>query len=169
MDASRLNIALLCNMKKNAPRHPDQAPDAWAELDSESTIQSIAAAIESAGHRVFPMEGDISICEKLQKLRPDLAFNICEGHFGASRESQVPAILEMLQIPYTGSKVLALALTLDKAMCKRLLVYHGLPTTPFQEFTNVDTPLRPGLTFPLFVKPNAEGTGMGGDGRLCGT
>ena len=94
-------------------------------------------------------------------MRPDICFNICEGHFGDGREAQVPAILEMLRIPYTGSRVLTLALTLDKPMTKRVLAYHDLPTPPFQTFERVNEPLDPSLKFPLFAKPSREGTGMG--------
>ena len=76
----------------------------------------------------------------------------------------MPAILEMLRIPYTASGVLTLALTLDKPMTKRVLAFHGLPTPAFQVFERADEPLDPDLTFPLFVKPSREGTGMGVSG-----
>jgi D-alanine-D-alanine ligase len=94
-------------------------------------------------------------------VKPDICFNICEGHFGDAREAQVPAILEMLRIPYTGSRVLTLALTLDKPMTKRVLAYHNLPTPPFQTFERITEALDPDMQFPLFVKPSREGTGMG--------
>jgi D-alanine-D-alanine ligase len=97
----------------------------------------------------------------IREVRPDICFNICEGHFGDSREAHVPAILEMLRIPYTGSKVLTLALALDKPMTKRVLAFHGLPTPPFQVFERSDEPLDASLAFPLFVKPSRQGTGMG--------
>jgi D-alanine-D-alanine ligase len=67
----------------------------------------------------------------------------------------------MMRVPYTGSKVLTLALTLDKPMTKRVLAFHGLPTPPFQVFERADEPLDPELVFPLFVKPSRQGTGMG--------
>lgn len=156
-----LNVALLANLKQNAPKIQGGPPDAWADLDSESTIRDIAAALEAAGHRVYPMEGDASLYQRLRRIPIDIAFNICEGHHGDSREAQVPALLEMLQIPYTGSKVLTLALTLDKPMTKHVLRDHGLPTPPFQVFATGDEPVAPDLRFPLFVKPSREGTGMG--------
>ncbi|NIN69842.1 MAG: D-alanine--D-alanine ligase, partial [Anaerolineae bacterium] len=65
------------------------------------------------------------------------------------------------RIPYTGSRVLTLALALDKPMTKRVLAYHNLPTPPFQTFERLDEPLDPDMQFPLFVKPSSEGTGMG--------
>jgi D-alanine-D-alanine ligase len=67
----------------------------------------------------------------------------------------------MMRIPYTGSKVLPLALCLDKPMTKRILFWHELPTPEFQTFERIDEPLLAELKFPLFVKPSREGTGMG--------
>jgi D-alanine-D-alanine ligase len=64
-------------------------------------------------------------------------------------------------LPYTGSQVLTLALALDKPMTKRVLTYHGLPTPTFQVFEREDESLDANLSFPLFVKPSREGTGMG--------
>jgi D-alanine-D-alanine ligase len=156
-----MHVAVLANLKKNAPTWPGMPPDRWDDLDSEETIQGIMAALESRGHRATFLEGDPTLLDNVRKLRPDICFNICEGHFGDGREAQVPAILEMLRIPYTGSQVLTLALALDKPMTKRVLTYHGLPTPSFQVFERIGEPLDPDLQFPLFVKPSREGTGMG--------
>lgn len=156
-----LHVALLANLKKNAPVSPGMPADYWADLDSEHTMEAIADAIRQRGRRVTFLEGDVTLYDRLREVRPDICFNLCEGHFGDSREAQVPAILEMLRIPYTGSKVFSLALTLDKPMTKRILTFHGLPTPPFQVFERPDEPLDPALEFPLFVKPSSEGTGIG--------
>jgi D-alanine-D-alanine ligase len=155
------HIALLANLKKNAPKFPGMPDDYWADLDSESTVEAIADALRQRGHKVTFLEGDLTLYDRLREVRPEICFNICEGHFGDSREAHVPAILEMLRIPYTGSKVLTLALSLDKPMTKRALAYHDLPTPPFQVFEREDEPLDESLTFPLFVKPASQGTGMG--------
>jgi D-alanine-D-alanine ligase len=160
-----LRIALLGNLKVNAPHAVGEPVDRWSELDSERTIEAIAAGLREAGHEVTFLEGDESLYGRLQRGYFDLAFNICEGHRGDSRESHVPAILEMLGIPYTGSKVLCLALTLDKPMTKRVLAYHNLPTPAFQVFDDPSAPLETGLRYPLFVKPVGEGTGMGINGN----
>jgi len=156
-----MHVALLANLKRNAPTWPGIAPDHWDDLDSEETIQAISDALAAQGHRVTFLEGDVTLYDKLRQLQPDICFNICEGHFGDAREAQVPATLEMLRIPYTGSRVLTLALALDKPMTKRVLTHHGLPTPTFQSFERVDEPLDPDMQFPLFVKPSREGTGMG--------
>jgi len=156
-----LHVAVLANLKKNAPTWPGMPTDYWADLDSEHTIEAIADALRQGGHRVTFLEGDVTLYDHLREVKPDICFNICEGHFGDSREAQVPAILEMLRIPYTGSRVLTLALALDKPMTKRVLTYHNLPTPPFQVFERPDEPLDHDLIFPLFVKPSRQGTGMG--------
>jgi len=156
-----MHVALLANLKKNAPTWPGISPDHWDDLDSEETIAAITAALESGGHRVTFLEGDARLFEKMRALRPDICFNITEGHFGDAREAQVPAMLEMLSIPYTGSQILTLALSLDKPMTKRVLTYHDLPTPPFQVLERLNEALDPHMNFPLFVKPSREGTGMG--------
>jgi D-alanine-D-alanine ligase len=156
-----VHIALLANLKKNAPTWPGMSPDRWDDLDTEETIGAIMRALEAGGHRATFLEGNLTLVDELPRVKPDLCFNICEGHFGDGREAQVPAILEMLRLPYTGSQVLTLALALDKPMTKRVLYYHGLPTPAFQVFERLDEALDPELKFPLFVKPSREGTGMG--------
>lgn len=158
-------VALLANLKKNASYWEGMPADQWDDLDSESTVQAIVEALRAGGHSCDFLEGDNTIVDTVRKYNPDICFNICEGHFGDAREAQIPAILEKLQIPYTGSKILSLALALDKPMTKRVLTYHDLPTPEFQTFERVDEPLDPKLTFPLFVKPSSEGTGMGVTGK----
>lgn len=157
-----LRVALLYNLASNAPPLTGESPpDALDELDHQKNVEAYAAALRAAGHTVFPMEGDASLPVKLKRHKVDVAFNTCEGYRGDSREAQVPALLEMLGVPYTAAKVLGLSLTLDKAMTKRVLAHYGLPTPRFQEFFSADDPLDPTLRFPLFVKPNREGTGKG--------
>ena len=159
--AEKMCVAVLANLKKNAPRWEGMPADQWDDLDSESTVNALVEAIRAGGYTAEFFEGDLSLVTRLPKFRPDICFNICECHFGDAREAQVPSLLEMMQIPYTGSKVLTLALALDKPMTKRVLVYHDLPTPDFQTFESADEPLSEGMHFPLFVKPSREGTGMG--------
>lgn len=167
-----MRIAVLANLKKNAPTWEGMSPDQWDDLDSPKTIDGLVKALESGGHEAAFLEASIlpphNLAERLQEFQPDLCFNIAEGHFGDGREAQIPALLEMLRLPYTGSKVLTLALALDKPMTKRILLYHGLPTPEFQVFERADEPVDEDLLneagelrFPLFVKPSREGTSMG--------
>ncbi|HNY84825.1 MAG TPA: hypothetical protein PKK82_08190, partial [Anaerolineaceae bacterium] len=157
----RFRVAVLANLKKNAPCFEGMSEDQWDDLDSESTVLAIRDAIRQGGHEAEFLEADETIIDTVRDYAPDICFNIAESHFGDSREAQIPAILEKLRIPYTGSKVLCLALTLDKPMTKRILAWHGLRTPAFQSFERFDEPLDEDLHFPLFVKPAREGTGMG--------
>jgi len=157
----KFKIAVLANLKKNAPHWEGMPEDQWDDLDSEKTINAIQEALRSNGHACEFFEGDRTLMTTLPQYKPDICFNICEGHFGDSREAQVPAILEMLRIPYTGSRLFTLALALDKPMTKRILWWHELPTPAFQEFDRADESLNDDLRFPLFVKPSREGTSMG--------
>ena len=160
-----LRIALLYNLKHNVPVADDAPEDALAEYDSDETATGLERALAAAGHLVFPLEGDETLLDTIRQVRPDICFNICEGIRGDARESHVPALLEMLGIPYTASKVLTHAVSLDKVAAKRIWRDSGLPTAPFQVFSRGDEALAPGLSFPLFVKPSREGTGMGVNDR----
>jgi D-alanine-D-alanine ligase len=166
--APPLRVAVLHNSKDAAPALNGSRPkDALAELDSPRNVRDYVAAIGALGHSVIALEGNAELPERLAENPVDICFNTCEGLRGDSREAQVPALLEMLGVPYSASKVLALAVTLDKAMTKRVLAYHGLPTPRFQEFQHPDQPLEAALAArlamggALFVKPNREGTGIG--------
>lgn len=154
-------VTVLANLKENAPVFEGMSDDQWDDLDSRSTVESLVDALREGGHQADFLEADDSIIDTVRDYKPDICFNIAESHFGDSREAQIPAILEKLQIPYTGSKILALALTLDKPMTKRILAWHNLPTPEFQSFEREDEPLEEGMEFPLFIKPSREGTGMG--------
>jgi D-alanine-D-alanine ligase len=156
-----LTVGLMFNLGKYDQPEEGEPPDANAELDSEQTVMAVARALSSAGHEVVWIEGNEEAFGKLQQLRPDVVFNMCEGLRGASRESHIPAMLEMLGIPYTGSGIMALALSLDKVAAKKLFAYHGVPTPAFRTIEPGEPIDWTGLRFPLFVKPACEGSSKG--------
>ena len=157
-------IAILANIKDELSSQPEGVPpDAFADFDHIETVNAIRTALETDGHSTVFIQADRDIPYALREVKPDICFNIAEGLGGDAREAQVPALLEMLGIPYTGSRVLANGISLDKTLTKRIWRDRRLPVAPFQEFIIGDEPLRPELKFPLFVKPAREGTGMGVD------
>lgn len=157
-------VAVLANIKDEKYALPADVPaDALADFDHIETIQAIQAAIETDGHKTVFIQADRKLPYSLQDIKPDICFNIAEGLGGDAREAQVPALLEMLRIPYTGSRIMANAISLDKTLTKRIWRDRRLPVAPFQEIIVGDEPLRAELRFPLFVKPAREGTGMGVD------
>jgi len=137
-----------------------------AEFDSDATLDALESGIRSLGHDTVRIGNGRALCERLVLgERWDLVFNIAEGLVGRSREAQVPGILDLFGVPYTFSDPLVCALTLDKAMTKRVVRAAGLATPAFavvERSTDVDA-VR--LRYPLFVKPIAEGTGKGVDGH----
>jgi D-alanine-D-alanine ligase len=157
-------IAVLANIKDESKPKPEGVPpDAFADFDHIETIDSIRGALETDGHQTVFIQADADLPYALKEEKPDICFNIAEGLGGDAREAQVPALLEMLRIPYTGSRVLTNGISLDKTLTKRIWRDRRLPVAPFQEFITGEESLRPELKFPLFVKPAREGTGMGVD------
>jgi D-alanine-D-alanine ligase len=157
-------IAVLANIKDESQPKPDGVPpDAFADYDHIETIDSIRAALETDGHQTLFIQANRELPFALRETQPDICFNIAEGLGGDAREAQVPALLELLNIPYTGSRVMTNGISLDKTLTKRIWRDRRLPVAPFQEFLAGDEPLRADLKFPLFVKPSREGTGMGVD------
>jgi len=137
-----------------------------AEFDSRATIDALDTSIRALGYETERIGSVRALVVALAGGRRwDLVFNIAEGLQGRCREAQVPALLEAYGVPYTFSDPLTAALTLDKALAKRLVTSAGLPTPPFALLRNLEETQRLGLRYPLFVKPNAEGTGKGIDGR----
>ena len=162
-----LRIAVLANVKGHGnPKFNSETPaDVMADFDHIETIDAIRAAIETDGHSTIFLPADQDLPYTLRDAKPDLCFNIAEGMGGDAREAHVPALLEMLRIPYTGSRVMANAISLDKTLTKRVWRDRRLPVAPFQEFIVGDEQLRSDMHFPLFVKPAKEGTGMGVDSK----
>jgi D-alanine-D-alanine ligase len=156
-----VKIALTYNLKKNDENKP---ADYFSECDSEETINAIVAALKVRGHNVEPIDVEYpKLVSYFRKNRVDMVFNIAEGIKGKFRESEVPAILDYLDIPYTGSNSFSLALALNKSLTKKILKAENIPTPDFQTFIRGDEELRPELKFPLIVKPNREGSAKGID------
>lgn len=157
-----MKIAFTFNVRHVGAALVGQAQDE-AEFDEPATIAAIHDAIVANGHTCIDVEANEDAYSKLKKLKGtiDLVFNIAEGLRGEIREAQIPAILEMLGIPYTHSGALTQAINLDKSLTKKIWQYHGLPTPRFVEIGSKDKPYVEGLRFPVIVKPNSEGSSKG--------
>src|ERR1700733_6562179 len=133
-----------------------------AEFDAEETIAAICDALSGLGHTPERIGGIRPLTEKLAAgARWDAVFNICEGLKGVAREAQVPALLEAFDIPYLFSDPLTLALSLDKALAKRVVRDAGVPTADFAVIEKESDAAYVALDYPLFLKPVAEGSGKG--------
>ncbi len=156
----RVKIGITYNLKR-AVFTPNQAPDAQAEFDSMDTVLAIQSAIEQHGLHTILLEADQDLPQKLAAEKPDFVFNIAEGTGGRAREAQVPALLNLFQIPFTGSDETALCLALDKALCKRLLATYHVPTPRYRAYSPGAPIHTAGLRYPVIIKPNAEGSSKG--------
>jgi len=152
-----MKVGVCFNLKR--PMEESSSADLYAEWDDEETIAAVRSAL-SRKHLVIPVEGNEEAFENFRKLRPDIVFNMAEGLYGGSREAQIPAMLDMLRIPYTGSDPLTLALCLDKSLAKEVLSYHRIPTAPFVVVHDLKKKLE-FPPFPLIVKPLSEGSSKG--------
>jgi D-alanine-D-alanine ligase len=154
-----MDIAVLFVNRKEA-----KAGD-WDGRDSNDDAESVINALKSLGHNVTTHFVDANLYEKLNDKRKDidLVFNICDDGFYTNPELEphLPAMLDILKMTYTGSNYLCLAITMNKALVKKLLTYHNLPTPNFQVFETGDEPVREDLKFPLIVKPVREDASIG--------
>jgi D-alanine-D-alanine ligase len=133
-----------------------------AELDKPDTIEGIEKALRRLGFKTDRIGHVKNLMTRvLAGDRWDLVFNIAEGIRGVTRESQVPAILEIYGIPYTFSDSLVLALALNKTLTKRVLQTAGINTPAFAEIRTPADIETVRIPFPLFAKPVSEGTGKG--------
>lgn len=160
-----MKIGLAYDLKEGVPLSEGQPEDALEEYDSAETVQGLAAALESLGHRVVRLGGGRELLARIIQDGVDFVFNIAEGRGNyRSREAQVPALLEMLDIPYSGSDPECLAICLDKPMTKKLVSMAGIPTPQWQVVA--DQRHLAGLSWngfplPVFIKPAYEGSSKG--------
>ena len=135
--------------------------DDEAEFDDPATIAAIGDAIASHGHDVVRLEADATLPMALVAANVDVVFNIAEGRGSRSRESQVPALLDLLDLPYTGSDAVALGVSLDKSLAKAVVRAVGV-ATPLGIVMRVgDEPLPEDFGMPAVVKPLHEGSSKG--------
>jgi D-alanine-D-alanine ligase len=138
----------------------DEPPlDLLAECDSDETITAVAEALR-ARYDVIPIESDERAFDRLKKAKPDLVFNIAERLFGPNRESHIPSLCEVLDIPYTGSDPLTLSLCLDKSRAKEILSFHKIPNPEFW-IIEPGAHIPPDIKLPAIVKPLYEGSSKG--------
>lgn len=133
-----------------------------AEFDKEETIAGIENAIIKAGFKTERIGNIRNLAKLLTKGKSwDIVFNISEGMYGLSRESQVPCLLDAYNIPYVFSDGLVLAISLHKGITKRIIRDAGILTADFCIVESKSDIENIKIKYPLFAKPIAEGTGKG--------
>lgn len=168
----KLKVALTYNIKPEENIFGERTPlslnsnslknfnDTYAEWDSLDTINAIKNSLELY-HDVTMIEANENAFEKFKNTKIDIVFNVAECAYGSSREAQIPAMLDMLQIPYTGSDPLTLTTCLDKARTKEVLSYYKIPNAKFLLVQEISDLSNFDLSFPVIIKPVAEGSSKG--------
>jgi D-alanine-D-alanine ligase len=160
----QMRIGLSYDLKEAVEGHL-AVEDALEEYDSPETVAMISAALESRRHNVVKLGGGTHFLDNIRRENVDIVFNIAEGRGTyRSREAQVPAILEMLDIPYTGSDPLTLAVCLDKPLTKRLVAAEDINTPGWLVIASGEELYQAPwekLKFPVIMKPASEGSSKG--------
>ncbi|MBK7641711.1 MAG: D-alanine--D-alanine ligase [Planctomycetes bacterium] len=156
-----MRIGLAFDLKADHEARAGGPDDLLEEYDSPATVAAIEAALRECGHEVELLGGGRRFVAALLERPPELVFNLAEGALTRSREAHVPAVCELLRVPCTHSDPLTLALTLDKALAKRVVASHGLATPRFAVIEHTRELDTLALGFPCIAKPLCEGSSIG--------
>jgi len=159
---SVLKVALLYNLSERLQKGEEK--DILAEDAIIEEIGAVEHAVHTLGHQCFVMaihDEILSVIHWLKELGPDVVFNLCESVYGNTCwEMNVPALLDLFQIPYTGSPPLTLGLCQDKGKVKDILQSRGILTPRYKIFDRGAGPVK-GTVFPMIVKPLHEDGSLG--------
>jgi D-alanine-D-alanine ligase len=141
-------------------------------LERQVSLRSggrVEAALARLGHEVVSVDVGLDLIQRLREASPDVAFVALHGRDG--EDGTVQELLEILDVPYTGSGVLACARAMDKVLAKHLMVDAGIPTPEFFAFSETAfrdlgaaealPAIEERLSFPIVVKPSSQGSALG--------
>jgi D-alanine-D-alanine ligase len=159
-----MKIGLSYDLKDSVDPGQQPQEDALEEYDSKETVEALKSAIEARGHTVVKLGGGREFLTHILREKVDFVFNISEGRgIYRGREAQVPSVLEMLEIPYSGADPQCLAVCLDKHLTKKIVSWEGVRTPIWRtigrsQLIGLDWQSMP---YPAFVKPVWEGSSKG--------
>lgn len=161
-----MRIAVVYNQRPESLGRNDPDLEKHIEGDEWKTIKAIGDAIAANHHTIsyLPVDADLYNNLTKQKDNIDLIFNLSEGISGiADREAHLPMLAELLGIPHTGPGPLTAALILNKYRAKQIWMASGVKTAESFLVSNPSDSLAlpKSLTYPLLVKPNSDGSGIG--------
>jgi len=121
---------------------------------------AVFKALKKLGYNAAAIDAASNICQTLKKEKIDIAFLVLHGGWG--EDGSIQGLLEVMEIPYTGSDVISSAIAMNKAASKKIFLYHKIPAPQFvviHRFT--DSPIYPSFDMPWVVKPASEGSSVG--------
>jgi len=160
-----MKIGLSYDLKESVALESGSPEDALEEYDSAATVELIARSLKSHGDSVVMLGGGRDFLHNIISEPIDFVFNIAEGRGNyRSREAQVPSVLEMLGIPYSGSDPQCLSICLDKPLTKTLVAAAGVSTPQFcivADVSQLNEVSWEQYSFPVIIKPAYEGSSKG--------
>ena len=156
-----MKVLVLFDVAHQATPGETFSPRVLKEDEGKQTEADVLACLKKLGHEVQTLAvfNDVmSIVEKLKEFTPDVVFNLTESfHSDRANEPNIPALLELMRMRYTGSRPDALILCKDKALAKKVLLYHRV-RVPHFVISPESRPLKRlrRFVFPAFVKPLSE-------------
>lgn len=144
-----------------AAKHVAVLMGGWASERpvSLSSGNACADGLERAGYKVTRVDMDRDVADVLKKLAPDAVFNALHGPFG--EDGTIQGVLELLEIPYTHSGVLASALAMDKEKAKTIARRVGIPVAEARIVSREEAAEKHVMTPPYVIKPVNEGSSFG--------
>ena len=162
MEGSHLKVAVLYNLYERLQKGEEK--DSLAEDAIVEEIGAVEKGVRVLGHQCYVMaiQDEIyPVIHWLKEIQPDVVINLCESVYGNSCwEMNIPALLDLFQIPYTGSPPLTLGLCQDKGKVKDILNSQGILTPRYKIFGQGFKPMK-GNVFPIIVKPLHEDGSLG--------
>ena len=162
VEGSVLKVVLLYNLLERIEKGEEK--DILAEDAIIEEIGAVDDAVRSLGHQCFVMairDEILTAVHWLKEICPDVVFNLCESIYGKScLEMNIPALLDLFRIPYTGSSALTLGLCQDKGKVKDILLSQGILSPRYKIFDR-GVGLIKGNIFPIIVKPLHEDGSLG--------
>jgi D-alanine-D-alanine ligase len=168
LESSPLRIGVLYdewvdNEEPAAEPPPDAVPKRKRRRDKPDR-EEIFDALAKKGHepKYFRLDGKPKTLKALASAEVDLMFNLTESYGGDdTKDINIAAYLDLLGIPYTGSGPSGLHLAQDKAVAKRLFVFHGIRTPNFATVYQGRLQWADDVHFPVIVKPKREDGSIG--------
>src|SRR4030043_1282358 len=162
MGGPGLRVVFLYNLLERLEKGEEK--DILAEDAIMEEIGAVEEALRSLGHQCFVMavRDEIhTVIHWLQEIQPDIVFNLCESVYGKTCwEMNIPALLDLFRVSYTGSSPLTLGLCQDKGKVKDILLSQGILTPRYKIFDRGINPIQ-GSVFPIIVKPLHEDGSLG--------
>jgi D-alanine-D-alanine ligase len=156
-----VKVLVLFDVAYRAPAAETFSPQELKEEEDKPTEADVLACLQRLGHEADTLAvfDDVAcIVEKVKSFAPEVVFNLTESfHGNRSNEPNIPALLELMRVKYTGARPDGLMLCKDKALAKKVLAYHRVRVPHFV----ISTEQRPlkrlrRFVYPAFVKPVGE-------------